>query len=91
MGWNYRVMRHSSKNENTEEAEVWLGIHEVYYRDDDVDDLTVDVNETGYTVEPVRVTADDVDGLRWVLQKMSEALDKPVLNYDGSRKRSFEG
>ena len=90
MGWNYRVMRHSSRNEKTGEEEVWLGIHEVYYRDDDVDDLTVDVNETGYTVEPVRVTADDVEGLRWVLEKMSEALDKPVLNFEDSHQQSVE-
>jgi hypothetical protein len=51
----------------------------VYYRIDDVDDLTVFVSETGCSMDPVGVAAADVEGLRWTLQKMLEALDKPVL------------
>ena len=80
MGWNYRVMRHQP-NPARGEREVWYAIHEVFYRNDAVDDRTVDSSETGYTEEPVAVVADDVDGLRWVLEQMLAALDKPVLEY----------
>ena len=90
MGWNHRAMRHSSKNKTTGEIEIWVGIHEVYYRGDDVDDLTVDVNETSYTKNPVKVIADDVDGLKWVLGKMVEALDKPILDYVESPEQEVE-
>lgn len=78
MGWNYRVMRHAPREG---EVDDWFAIHEVYYRSDEVDDLTVPVHETGCTKDPVSVIADDVEGLRWSLQKMLEALDKPVLAY----------
>ena len=77
MGWNYRVMRHPPKDGEEE----WYAIHEVYYRSNDVDDLTVPVHETGYSVDPVGVIADSPEGLRWTLQKMLEALDKPVLEH----------
>ncbi|HEY6554046.1 MAG TPA: hypothetical protein VI669_11880 [Vicinamibacteria bacterium] len=71
-------MRHAPKDGKEEE---WNAIHEVYYRSNDVDDLTVPVHETSYTIDPVGVISDDVEGLRWNLQKMLEALDKPVLDY----------
>lgn len=78
MGWNYRVMRHAPKNGEVDE---WYAIHEVYYRSNDVDDLTVPVSETGCTEDPVGVVGDSVESLRWSLQKMLEALEKPVLEY----------
>ena len=84
MGWNYRVMKHSEKDESTGKVETWFGIHEVYYRSDDVDDLAVGADETGYTAEPVRVIADEVDDLRRMLTRMLESLDKPVLKYENS-------
>jgi hypothetical protein len=90
MGWNYRVMRHSSKDETTGEDEIWVGLHEVYYRDDDVDDLTVNVDETSYTKKPVRIISEDVAGLRWVLERMLEALDKPILDYRDSLEEEVE-
>lgn len=89
MGWNYRVMKHSSKNMCTGETEIWFGIHEVYYRDADVDDLTVEVNETTYTVEPVRVFSEDIEGLWWTLEKMLEGLDKPILEFAESADQDY--
>lgn len=77
MGWNYRVMRHPPKDGEEE----WYAIHEVFYSSSDVEDRTVPVRETSYTVNPVGVIANSLEGLRWCLQKMLEALDKPVLEH----------
>ena len=84
MGWNYRAMRHSSKKESTTEGAVWFGIHELYYRTDEINDLTVAADETGYTQEPIKLVADDDDGLRWMLEQMLAGLEKPILEYEGS-------
>ena len=80
MGWNYRVMRHAP-DPSRGQHEAWYAIHEVYYRDDSVDDRTADVSETKYTQEQVAMLGEDLDELRWMLAKMLEALDKPVLDY----------
>ena len=62
--WNYRVIRHSSP------TETWLGIHEVHMNGDEI---------TGWTEEPASVTDDTAESLRWQLNKMLEALNKPIL------------
>jgi hypothetical protein len=66
------------------EPRVWYAIHECFYRDDEVDDLTVDSSEVGYTQDPITPRADEVDELREVLREMLAALDKPVLDYRDS-------
>jgi hypothetical protein len=87
MGWNYRVMRHVEKNwTGYDDEESWVGIHEVYYRNDDVDDLTVTAEETGYTTNPIPARAFDVEDLRERLENMLKALDKPVLEYPEVKK-----
>lgn len=73
MSWNYRVIRRVYKNLLGEEEEDY-SIHETYY------DANNEPN--AITVKPISVSADDVDGLRWILKKMSEAVEKPVLDYD---------
>jgi hypothetical protein len=71
MGWNYRVMKHSEKSPETGEVEEWYD-----------DDLLVQSDETaGYTVEPIKAVAFNLDDLRWRLEEMLQALDKPVLEY----------
>jgi hypothetical protein len=80
MGWNYRVMRHAPDPAKGL-REPWYAIHEVYYRNDEVDDLSVGVSETEYTHDPITVSGGDLDELRWMLDKMREALEKPVLDY----------
>lgn len=80
VGWNYRVMRHQPDPARGE-AEEWFAIHEVYYRSDDVDDRTVDSSETRYTVDAITPRANNVDELRWLLEQMLAALDKPILEF----------
>jgi len=72
-------MRHDAKSDTDE---PWLAIHEVYYK------------ETGecraYTENPVSVFADDVAGIGWVLDRMREALEKPVLSESDFSKKPGE-
>ena len=80
MGWNHRVMRHGP-DPSRPKGGVWYAIHEVFYPDDATDQLTVDVSQVSYTEDPIAPVADNPDELRWVLVKMLEALDNPVLDY----------
>lgn len=73
--WKYRVM------EFTAEGETFRAIHEVHYGNDG--------KPKSYSEPAASVTADifDADGqdastrgsLEWTLDRMREALDKPVL------------
>lgn len=72
MNWNYRVLEFAEP----ETGEPWQAIHEVYYDDDGqpngyAEDAAIVMSEEDGDGEPM--------GLAWVLQKMSEALQKPVL------------
>jgi uncharacterized membrane protein len=73
-------MKHE-KIDGDGEKEIWYAIHEVYYKDDEVNDLTVTSNDVGYTKEPIEVRAENIDQLRWVLEEMLKSLDKPILDY----------
>ena len=72
MSWNYRVVRQIESG--PQGGEEILKICEVYYHKD---------NETprAFTdgAQPMSVNA-GIEGLTWVLDKMREALSKPVLN-----------
>lgn len=73
MSWNYRVIYHPAP-EGNERGEDWLGIHEVYYATD------TDDHPLSYSTEHVGVmSTDGVGGLGWVLDRMREALNKPIL------------
>lgn len=63
--WNYRVIKHEK------EGQTWLSIHEVYYGDDG--------KLTGFTVRATEVLADDEVGVKEQLERMMEAMTKPVL------------
>lgn len=65
MGWNYRILAHKHNEE------VELSIHEVYYNDNDIPD--------SYTKFPVSVNSDSPKGIKWSLNKMQDALKKPIL------------
>lgn len=67
MSWNYRILAHP------QEEEVFLEIHEVFYDGED------ESKATTCTVNAVTVGAEDVDGVKWSLEMMAEALDKPIL------------
>lgn len=70
MSWNYRVIEFVD-----EQGYPWRAIHEVHY-----DDAGKPVS---YTEDAASVISSDGAGinapLAWVLEKMREALDKPVL------------
>jgi hypothetical protein len=65
MNWNYRVMEFESGDD------VYHEIREVYYDSEG--------NPNGYTARTAGVGSDSANGLSWVLDRMREALDKPVL------------
>lgn len=56
--------------------EVEFGIYEVHYNHDKV---------VGWTKDPRGLTADDVNGLKFSHQKIAEALEKPVLDFENGR------
>lgn len=66
--WNHRVLRFANQHHGG-----WFAIHEVYYRKG--------VPES-YTVEPCKITAESLEDLRWMLEQMLLALDKPILDGD---------
>lgn len=71
MSWNYRVIEFVDPTDN----EPWRAIHEVHYDDEG--------RPAAYAENAARViSTDDAGtnvGLDWVLAKMREALDRPVL------------
>jgi len=64
--WNHRILV-----SETDTDYPLFEIHEVFYNDEGILD--------GYTESPVHVSAENVEGIEWVLEKMKEALKKPVL------------
>lgn len=65
MSWNHRVLAHISNDT------VYLEIHRVYYDSNGI--------PNGYSENAVTVGADDLKGMRWVVNKMEECLKKPIL------------
>lgn len=68
MSWNYRVIEYVEP-----EDDPWWAIHEVYYDDDG--------KPIRYTEEPAwAMSLEDMGGsLSWVLDRMRDALSRPVL------------
>jgi hypothetical protein len=69
MSWNHRVLAHK------DEDEMIFQIHEVYYDKDG--------NPESYTENSVSVSAESLDGIKWVLDKMRDCANKPILLLDG--------
>jgi len=84
MTWNYRVVSRAipETSDGAQEQAVEYAIHEAYYEQPD--------GETPRTItlEPVNVSTylNDAecpkDALRLVLERMLDALEKPVLDFD---------
>lgn len=70
--WNFRVIH------RVDESGSELAIHEAYYDEGAVEHGAA---PTSVTAEAVRVAAEDLAGLRRILARMQDALDKPVLEY----------
>lgn len=73
MSWNYRVIEFVDPDDSP-----WRAIHEVFY-----DDIVNPGQPVRYSEYPAQVVSHDGGGnianLAWVLDRMREALDKPVL------------
>jgi len=73
MHWNHRVVKRIWYP-GTELEEVTYAIHEAYYDENN--------NVTSITENPVDVRGEDIDGLKWVLEKMGKCLEHPIINYE---------
>jgi hypothetical protein len=65
--WNHRVLATIDKH-----GETYFNIHEVYYN-----------NKTkqpdGYTANPITIGGEDIEALKWTINKIQESLEKPIL------------
>lgn len=70
--WNYRILARKLN------GEVQFGFYEVHYEND------IPVACTLNPVEPISFNSDGdpVDSIKWQLDAMKLACDKPVLDYD---------
>ena len=73
MAWSYRVVKTVTKIP-LGNIDISYGIHEVYY--DENGDI---VNISESLAQPL---SDDLEGLKWSLERMMEACNKPVLDYN---------
>ena len=81
MSWNYRIIYHKAEKmkEHPEiQFEEYLAVHEVYYDEDG--------NPNSIAKEPIMVAGeegkDSLLSIKWTLEKITEAMNKPILNYD---------
>ena len=72
MSWNYRVVKTVTKIP-LGDTDVSYGIHTVY---SDKNGDIVNISE-----KPSYVIGDDMDSLKWNLESMMLACDKPIINY----------
>ena len=70
MSWNLRVLVTESPTIGGENGYNYA-IHEVYYNSKGVPNAS--------TKRSINVSAEDMDGLEWYVNKMKEALNKPIL------------
>jgi hypothetical protein len=73
MSWSYRVVKTVTKIP-LGLNDISYGIHEVYY--DENGDI---VNISESLAHPL---SDDLEGLKWSLERMMEACNKPVIDYN---------
>ena len=81
MSWNHRVILHEAGQSKDNPDLKWdehLAIHEVYYDKND--------NPVSVTKESINIIGDEgkdsLIAIKWTLEKMIEALQKPILNYN---------
>jgi hypothetical protein len=73
MTWNYRVLRRTFVEDG--DVKEYYGVHEVYYDKGG--------NPEMCTSEAISIEYfSDLDGVRWAMEKIAEALAKPVLDYE---------
>jgi hypothetical protein len=69
--WNHRIIKRKFDGVSKEEQ---YGIYEVFYNNDG--------SINAYTVDPVSVASDSLEGLKEILEWMMNSLNTPVLIYD---------
>ena len=78
MSWNYRIVYHKAEFiENIPDLtwDEYLAIHEVYYDDKGKIEFI--------SREPDGIVGEDsLSSIKDILEKMTEALQKPIINYD---------
>ena len=72
MGWSYRVVKTVTKIP-LGDTDISYSIHTIY--NDENGDI-VNISE-----KPSYVIGDDMDSLKWNLESMSLACNKPVIDY----------
>jgi hypothetical protein len=70
MRWNYRVIRHTGVSAES----AYFAIHEVFYDEKD--------EPASCTSKSIDVSGETVEEMRSSLQRMLQALDKPILDYN---------
>ena len=81
MTWNHRIIR--TDGGWADEGHLYQ-IHECYYESENEE------IPTASTEKPTAVSAESVDGLRWMLKQMVKCLGRPVLEYDEEKKEFSE-
>ena len=82
MGWNHRLCKQTHELASGEKV-VSYGIHEVFYNEDDtIYGITVDPVSVGFDLFEGIDDEDPVESATWTLNKMIEALNKPILDLD---------
>lgn len=74
MGWNHRVVRHVNPSPLDKDEEYYYQVHEVYYNSDG--------EVTMMTKEGVSPYGNNIEDLTEILEWMTKALTKPILDYD---------
>ena len=72
MSWDYRVYKHTFKTKSGHEYSYY-GVHEAYYENGSI--------PVRRSHECVKAEADSLEDLKWTLESMLKALEKPVLEY----------
>jgi len=68
-GWHYQVMRHTATHGGQDYS--YLAVHEYY-----PSELFGEGEEAGWTEEPVTVSGDDIDDIKWMLKAILNDIDK---------------
>jgi len=61
------------------DSDYYYAFHECFYH------KPTDTVPHSCTENPVNVSAETMEGLKWVLERMTAALAKPVLEFDGNK------
>jgi len=70
MSWDYRIIQKQSLRDETENG-IYYEVHEAYYNSED--ELCL------ISKEPISPYGMSLDGLKWTLEFMRKACDKPIL------------